>query len=71
MIHTHWAEKGTEQHEIQVIPCTRQNKTSKSAKYPAEDSETGEKHSDMLFVESSFTQKDTGPNDFTSQQNGY
>lgn len=34
--------KETEEHEIQVIPCERQNKTSKSAKYPAEDEKTEE-----------------------------
>lgn len=34
--------KETEEHEIQVIPCKRQNKTSKSAKYPAVDGKTAE-----------------------------
>jgi len=41
--------KETEQHEIQVIPCERQNKTSKSAKYPEEDGDTGGKVCRKIF----------------------
>lgn len=34
--------KETEEHEIQVIPCKTENKTSESAKYPARDGKTEE-----------------------------
>lgn len=41
-IHTRWEKKRKEEREIQVIPCIRQNKTSKSTKYPAEEAKRGE-----------------------------
>lgn len=45
-----FAHAGREQRSMKY---KRQNKTSKSAKYPAEEGKTGEKQLNAVFVESS------------------
>lgn len=57
----------TVEREIQVIPCVRQNKTSKSAKYPAERAKNREETVlNAVFVEKVTLWKDVDPNHFNS-----